>query len=72
MPFVEIKVIEDVFTDEQKKKMVKNVSEAVIDVEGEGLRNSTHVVLSEVKSGDWAIGGKTKTSKEIADVASTG
>jgi len=38
MPFTTIKVIENVFTNEQKKEMLKKVTEALIDVCGEKTR----------------------------------
>ncbi|MGZ3699311.1 MAG: tautomerase family protein [Bdellovibrionota bacterium] len=57
MPFVQIKLIEGVLTAEKKREMLKKVTEAMISVEGENLRPVTHVVIEEVKSGDWAIGG---------------
>jgi len=34
MPFIDIKVIEGVFTPEEKRELVERVSEAVIAVEG--------------------------------------
>jgi thioredoxin reductase (NADPH) len=38
MPFIDIKVIEGVFTPAEKRELVERVSEAVIAVEGEALR----------------------------------
>lgn len=58
MPFTTIKVIEGVFSDEQKVEMIQKVTEAMIEVEGEGMRDLTWVTIEEVKKGDWAIGGK--------------
>ena len=58
MPFTTIKVIEGVFSGEQKKQLIEKVTEAMIEVEGEGMRDKTWVVIEEVKDGDWAIGGK--------------
>ena len=58
MPFTTIKVIEGVFSNEQKVQLIEKVTEAMIDVEGEGMRQVTWVVIEEVKQGDWAIGGK--------------
>lgn len=58
MPFTTIKVIEGVFTDEQKADMIKKVTEAMVEVEGESMRDLTWVTIEEVKKGDWAIGGK--------------
>ena len=34
-------------------------------VEGENLREKTVVILEEVKSGDWAMGGKTLTTADV-------
>lgn len=58
MPFTTIKVIEGVFSREQKTQLIQKVTEAMIEVEGEGMRDKTWVVIEEVKSGDWAIGGQ--------------
>ncbi len=58
MPFTTIKVIEGVFSDEQKVDMIQKVTEAMVEVEGEGMRDLTWVTIEEVKKGDWAIGGK--------------
>ncbi len=65
MPFIDIKVIEGVFTAEEQRELVERVSEAVIGVEGEGLRDFTHVAITETPSGSWAIGGKPFTAEEV-------
>ena len=58
MPFTTVKAIEGVFSREQKTQMIEKITEAMIEVEGEGMRDLTWVVIEEVKKGDWAIGGK--------------
>jgi len=63
MPFTTVKVIEGVFSKEQKTQLIENITEAMIEVEGEGMRDVTWVVIEEVKQGDWAIGGKSPTPK---------
>ena len=63
MPFTTIRVIEGVFSREQKTRLIEKVTEAMIEVEGEGMRELTWVVIEEVKQGDWAIGGKVPTPK---------
>lgn len=65
MPFVDIKVIEDVFTPEEKRDAIERVSEALFEAWGEGLRKSTHVAITETPSGEWAIGGKTLTADDV-------
>ncbi len=65
MPLVNIKVIEGVFSPEQKAELVRNLTEAVIAVAGEKMRRVTWVLLDEVQSGDWAIGGQTLTTEAV-------
>ncbi len=57
MPFVEIKVFEDELTSEQSKALIQKVTDAVTEVTSEKLRGVTWVVINEVKSGNWGVGG---------------
>ena len=70
MPMAQIKVIEGVFTDAQKKDMIEKVTDAIVAVEGENMRGVTWVVIDEVKSGDWGIGGKSITVEDVMAIAS--
>jgi 4-oxalocrotonate tautomerase len=65
MPFIDIKVIEGVFTPEEQRELVERVSEAVISVEGEALRPVTHTVVTETPSGSWAIGGQAMRADDV-------
>ena len=65
MPFVDIKVIEGVFSHDEKREAVERVTEALLDTWGEGLRKSTHVVISETPSGEWAVGGRALTTDDV-------
>jgi 4-oxalocrotonate tautomerase len=69
MPLVTIDVIQDVFTAEQKQKLIARVTEAMIEVEGEAMRPVTWVRIQEFQGGDWAIGGK---ALQAADVLALG
>ena len=69
MPLVNVKIIEGVFTDEQKKAMVVNLTDAMVAIEGENMRQVTWVVIDEVKSGDWALGGKPLTTEAVRALA---
>lgn len=71
MPYVNIQVIEGVLSQEQKRQMLEKVSEVVISIEGEGVRNYTTVVIDEVRSGDWAVGGKPLEAHEVRAIASS-
>lgn len=69
MPLVTIDLIEDVFTPSQKAEMIDRVTEAMIAVEGENMRQVTWVKINEVKGGDWAIGGKKLAAKDVQALA---
>ena len=72
MPLVNVKLIEGVFNDDQKAEMITKVTEAMIDVEGEALRPVTWVILEEVNSGEWGVGGKGLTTQDVKDLQATG
>lgn len=65
MPLVDIELIEGVFDDDQKRRMIRDVTEAMIGVEGEALRSVTWVRVQEIPSGAWAIGGEPMTTKAV-------
>ena len=65
MPLVNIKIIEGVYNEEQKKEMIQKVTDTMVSIEGENMRRSTWVLVEEVKSGDWGIGGKSMTTEGV-------
>jgi 4-oxalocrotonate tautomerase len=65
VPFVNVKVIEGVFTSGQKQEMIAGITDAMVAVEGENLRGVTWVVVEEVRSGDWGIGGQGLGTADI-------
>ncbi|GAM04156.1 tautomerase family protein [Novosphingobium sp. MBES04] len=69
MPFVTIDVIKDVFTPQQKRALIDKVTQAMIDVEGEALRQVTWVRIMEVEQGDWAIGGQPLGAADVHALA---
>ena len=69
MPLVQVKVIEGVFTEAQKRDMVRKLTDAMVSVEGEAMRPVTLVIVEEVKSGDWGIGGKPLTTADVKALA---
>jgi 4-oxalocrotonate tautomerase len=71
MPFVNVKVIEGVFTPQQKRDIVERLTDAMVAIEGEAMRSVTWVVVEEVTSGDWGIGGKTLTTADVKALAGT-
>lgn len=69
MPFVEINTIKGVFSQTQKQEMIKKVTDAMVSVEGENMRSVTWVVVREIESGDWAIGGEILRADQVKAMA---
>jgi 4-oxalocrotonate tautomerase len=69
MPLVEVKVIEGVFSRDKKRQIVEGVTEAMVAVEGEGLRGVTWVLVEEIPSGEWGIGGHPITTEDVQALA---
>jgi 4-oxalocrotonate tautomerase len=69
MPMVTIDVIKDVFTPRQKQELISKVTEAMVAVEGEGMRPVTWVRIQEFESGDWAVGGKALRTADVQALA---
>ena len=69
MPLINVKIIENVFTVEQKRDIVERLTEAMVSIEGENMRPVTWVVVEEVASGDWGIGGNPLTTADVKALA---
>jgi 4-oxalocrotonate tautomerase len=69
MPLIEVKVIEGVFTASQKRDMVEKLTDAMVSIEGENMRPVTLVVIEDVKSGSWGVGGKSLTTADVKALA---
>ncbi len=56
MPLISVRLIENVFTPEQKQHMARDLTEA-------------WCVIEEVKSGDWASSGRPVTTEAVHALA---
>jgi 4-oxalocrotonate tautomerase len=65
MPIVNVKVIEDVFTTEQKTQMIKKLTDAMVEIEGENMRSVTWVYIEDVKQGEFGIGGNPLMAADV-------
>lgn len=69
MPYIEVKVIEGVFDDERRRQIVERLTDAMVSIEGEAMRSVTTVVIDQVASGDWGIGGRALTTEDVRALA---
>jgi 4-oxalocrotonate tautomerase len=70
MPYITVKVFEKELSAAQSAAIIHDITEAVVPYVGEGLRQSTWVVIEEVQSGAWGIGGKAFGLHDVRAVQS--
>jgi 4-oxalocrotonate tautomerase len=69
MPLIQVKLIEGVFDEAQKRTMAERLTETMVEIEGENMRGVTWVLVEEVKSGQWAIGGQPLSTADVKALA---
>ena len=69
MPLVQIKGVGGYLSLEQKQELIRKVTDAVVSVEGEGLRPVTWVTIEDVEPGAWGVGGKPVTDEDLRQMA---
>lgn len=63
MPLIHVKLLEGVLTSAQKKAVITKLTDTMVSIEGENTRSVTWVVIDEVRSGQWGIGGQPLTTE---------
>jgi len=72
MPLLNVKLLEGVFTPKQKQEIIRKLTDTMVSIEGENMRPLTLVVIEEVKSGDWGVGGNSFTTSDVKTLAAGG
>ncbi|GBE14093.1 MAG TPA: 4-oxalocrotonate tautomerase family protein [Proteobacteria bacterium] len=62
MPYVNIKITRDGATVEQKARVIKGVTDVLVDVLGKNPATLV-VVIDEVETDNWGIAGETVTAR---------
>jgi 4-oxalocrotonate tautomerase len=62
MPYVNIRITKDNATSEQKAKLISGVTDLLRDVLDKNPQ-TTVVVIDEVETDNWGIGGETVTQR---------
>jgi 4-oxalocrotonate tautomerase len=66
MPYVNVKVTKDGVTKEQKEEIVRGVTNLLRDILGKNPQ-TTVVVIDEVETDNWGIGGETVTIRRARE-----
>lgn len=62
MPYVNIKITNENVTPEKKELLIQGVTQLLVDVLGKNPQ-TTVVVIDEVDTDNWGIGGETVTKR---------
>ena len=69
---IQVRLIENVFTPRQKQQMIEKLTDAMVEIEGEAMRGVTWLVIDDIKSGDWGIGGQSSSTEAVKAMAAGG
>ena len=68
MPFIDVKVMEGVLTSEQKRAIARGFTDVFAEAVGERARAVTWVVIQDVASGQWTMGGNPVTTEGVKEL----
>jgi 4-oxalocrotonate tautomerase len=66
---IHVTVIAGVFTTPQKEAIVERLTDAMVEIEGENMRQTIWCIVEEVSSGAWGVGGQTLTADDVRALA---
>ena len=72
MPLITLRTLEGLLTPEQKKTMIERLTDAALSVEGSAFRSVAWVIIEEIPSGAWGMGGQTLTTEAARKMAMAG
>lgn len=69
MPFINLKVMGGVLSQDQRTEIAERLTDAFVAVAGEPARQVTWVVVEEVGgAGDWTMGGNAVTTEAVKEL----
>jgi 4-oxalocrotonate tautomerase len=72
MPLINVKLIEGVFGTEQENEIIRRLTDAMVEIEGEDMWPVTRCIVEDVTSGDWGIAGKPMHTADVQALAARG
>ncbi|MEM0946864.1 MAG: tautomerase family protein [Pseudomonadota bacterium] len=63
MPLIDIQVLEGVFDDADKQRIIEKVTDAFGEAAGGKMRDGTSIRIHEIKSGSWGYAGRILTTE---------
>ena len=72
MPLIQVTTMQEVFTPAQKQELITKFTDVLVALQGEWIRPATVVVIDEVSSGHFGIGGQAITIEAVRAMAGAG
>jgi 4-oxalocrotonate tautomerase len=69
MTLIQVTVIEGVFTAPQRREIVERLTDAMVEIEGENMRQHIWCIVAEIASDEWGVGGQTLTADDVKALA---
>jgi 4-oxalocrotonate tautomerase len=66
---IQVTVIAGVFTTQQKEEIVERLTDAMVAIEGENMRQTVWCIVDEVASGQWGLGGRALLADDVRALA---
>jgi 4-oxalocrotonate tautomerase len=68
VPIIDVKVIEGVLSADQKEAIALGFTDVFADAVGEPARALTWVVIQDIASGQWTMGGNQVTTDGVKEL----
>ena len=68
MPIIDVKVMEGVLTTDQKQAVARGITDVFANVVGSRAKPVTWVVIHDVGSGQWTMGGDPVTTEGVKEL----
>ena len=69
MALIRVTVIAGVFTTPQKEEIIERLTDAMVTIEGENMRQTVWCMVDEVGSGESGVGGRPLTADDVRALA---
>jgi 4-oxalocrotonate tautomerase len=68
MPYINCRVMEGVLSEDQKAEIAEQITETFASVVGEPVRGLTWVLIDDMSSGQFTIGGRPVTTEGVREM----
>jgi 4-oxalocrotonate tautomerase len=69
MALIHVTVVEGVFKMQQKEEIVERLTDAMVAIEGENMRETVWCIVDEIAGEEWGVGGRTLTPDDAQALA---